>query len=212
MTVREFLVALEEGSAVLLGDSKAPSPEQVSAAAETLASLDRNARLELAHEAPEFSLAAASWAAVLLYRACQFLVFREVDGDAVREALSIPCPLAPSPSAAYSVDLVFRWLPDVISLARGVADDDPLVAGLLRLSHDWPLSSVGVCGVGAVDVEGFIDDRSLRQLYADRIIERRDAGRLSASAVRAAVHESLGMHADVWPEAARLRSEGPTSE
>jgi hypothetical protein len=103
--------------------------------------------------------------------------------------------MAPSPEVCYSTDLALRVLPQLLALARGVALDDPLVIGLNTLAHDWPLSSVGVPEVTNVDESPFIDHPTLRRLYADRIIERRDVSRLTDPRVVAAVREALGAHA-----------------
>ena len=162
--------------------------------------LDAAARPELAFEPPALSAAAAAWALEVLYRACQALVFREVDAAQVRRVLARPCPAPPSPAVCYSADLALRYLPDVLALARGIAPDDPLVGGLTTLARAWPLSSVGVPELGEVDPWTFLGDRSLRQLYVDRIIERGDAARLAHPEVRAAVRESLGAYPELAPK------------
>jgi len=69
----------------------------------------------------------------------------------------------------------------------------------MKIARAWPLSSVGVAGVSDVDVDPFIDHPSLRRLYADRIVERRDASRLGDPRVRAAVREAIGAHDELVP-------------
>jgi hypothetical protein len=159
---------------------------------EAVALLDASARPELAHDPPPLSRQAAAWALTVLYRACRALVFREIDAKTVAQHLSRPCPLPPSPSVCYSADLSLRYLPDVLALARGIAPDDPLVAGLLALARAWPLSSVGVADPGDIDPSPFLADPSLLQLYVDRIIERSDASRLGHALVREATRAALG--------------------
>src|SRR5258708_6690487 len=144
-----------------------------------VAELDRLRRANLAFEPPALDCAVGQWALRILFRGCQALVHREIGADAVKDALSEPCPAAPSPRTCYSADLALCYLPDFIRLARGVAHDDPLVQMMLVLAKQWPLSSVGVPGLGEVDVKGFIDHPSLRRLYVDRIIERTDLERLA---------------------------------
>jgi len=154
--------------------------------------LDRVAREELAAHPPQLEPAVAQWAMSVLYSAAQALVYRDIEADAVRAALSRPCPLAPSPEVCYSADLAFRYLPDLIRLARGIAQEDALVKGLSELAQAWPLSSVGVAGLKQLDVEPFIGHCSLRQLYVDRILQRSDAGRLDHPLVRQAVRQAIG--------------------
>lgn len=214
MSLRSFLTALEEGTRVRVASYETGAPlEAGEAVREALLELDRQARLELPRTPPPLSLESAIWGAITLYRGCQFLVYREVSADAVKEALAEGCPEPASPAAVYSVDLTFRSLPDLLSLARGLAADDPLVTELMRLAREWPLSSVGVRDLPAVEVSAFIVDACLRQLYVDRIIERRDASRLTHSGVREAVRASLGLHDTLAPDiATRLREMGSEEE
>jgi len=161
--------------------------------------LDSAARLELAFNAPQLDLDAASWALTQLYRACQFLSYRHIEAAAIDSVLALPCPKGTSPEVCYSVDLAFRFLPDLIALAAGIAQEDPLVVNLQRIAGDWPLSSVGVEAVDVVDISSFIDDPSLAALYVDRIIERKDVGRLTDPRVKEQVEAALGAYPDLSP-------------
>ena len=172
--------------------------------------LDRLARPDLPFDPPPLAGSVGEWALLTVYRACQALVHRDIEPDAVRAALAVPCPVPPSPAVCYSADLALRVLPDLIGLARGVARDDPLVAALETLARAWPLSSVGVGGLGPVDVRAFVDDPCLRRLYADRIIERADASRVDHPAVRDAVRAALGAFPELAPRlAAAVAPAGP---
>ena len=106
--------------------------------------LDDLARLDLAFEAPPLVLAAGQWALTLLHRGCQSLVYREIAGDAVRDGLSQPCPEKASPAVHYSVDLSFRFVPDLLKLSCGVAREDPLVEGLIAREDHSRLDHAGV--------------------------------------------------------------------
>lgn len=177
--------------------------------------LDRLARPDLPFDPPPLVPAVGEWALLRVYRACQALVHRDVGPDAVRAALAEPCPVPPSPAACYSADLAFRVLPDLIGLARGVAADDPLVAGLEALARAWPLSSVGVAGLGDVDVRAFVEDPCLLRLYADRVIERADVSRTVHPRVRDAVRAAVGAFPDLAPKLAATvviaaRADDPT--
>jgi hypothetical protein len=164
-------------------------------AAITLA--DAAARLELPGAPPALSMPAAVWAGTIFNHACRFLVYREIGGNAVAATMAAPCPLAASPSVAYSVDLTFRYLPDLTALARGIAEDDPLVEGLYALARAWPLSSVGISLPTAVDVSSFIQDRCLRMLYVDRILQRKDQSRLNHPILQQAMKEAIGLHPEL---------------
>jgi hypothetical protein len=196
MSALPFVDALLESGRVRVPSSRA-APADLEAA---VAALDHEVRPGLAFEAPPLDVPVAAWALTILYRGCQSLVYRDIDADAVRDALSQPCPAAEqSPSVCYSADLAFRYLPDLLALARGVAADDPLVTGLTELARRWPLSSVGVKGLEGLDVSSFVGDPALLQLYVDRIIERADQSRLTEPRVNEAVRTALGGYPELAP-------------
>ncbi len=166
---------------------------------EAIAYADRRARQESPGVAPPLSIPAAAWAATIFYHACRFLVYREFEPGIVVATLKTECPLPPGPSTAYSVDLTMRYLPDLVSLATGIAENDPLVEGLMLIARRWPLSSVGISIPTGVDASAFIEDRCLRTVYAERILARGDVSRLTSPAVRQVVREAIGMHGERWP-------------
>jgi hypothetical protein len=205
-----FLAALEESGRVRVPAS--PDASLFAASGEEgpdddldarLRALAGRARADLAHDPPALHLPAARWALRTLFAACQAFAHRAIPPEAIERALAAPCPAPASPSVALSVDLLFSVLPDLASLTRGLGDDDALRAGLLRLAREWPLSSVGVSGVAPpLALDAFIDDPSLRALYVDRILRRRDLTRLGAPPVDAALREALGGHPELCAEVA----------
>ena len=211
MGLFQFLSALvESGNVVVTQDFR----EEVEPEAEKiLKDFDQLYRLHLPGNAPDFVPEAAVWAAKMLHRGCQFLVCRDIDGEIVMKAMQEVCSVVPSPAAAYSVDLTFRFLPDLIGMTRNVASGDPLLQSLLQLARDWPLSSVGVEGVEVLDVSHFINNACLRQLYVDRILERKDFTRLGNPEVNQAIQQALGAHEELNPAmASRLRASVPADE
>lgn len=177
-----------------------------------IAEVDAQWRTELAGEAPPLVIDATIWALQLIHRAAQFLVFREVEPQAIHDRLAVPCPHPPSPEICYSADLALRVLPDLLKLARAAAPDDPLVDALVVLAKQWPLSSIG-CGMNIErsDVSAFIDHPALRQLYVDRVLERGDLSRLDDARVVADVRRAIGRFPELAPTIAnRLRQDVPT--
>lgn len=179
------------------------APDDLEAAVQAL---DESLRPEMPFDAPVLVRDCATWALTLLLRACQFFTYRAIDEETVRRELSVPCPRKATADVCYSVDLPFRFIPDLLALARGIAPGDPLVECLMALARDWPLSSVGVKDVGDVDVRPFIRHPSLRQLYADRIIERGDVARINSDHVREALAESIGHFPQLAPKIAEALS------
>jgi len=165
-----------------------------------LSDFEQSWRLDFPGEAPSFHGPSAGWAAKMLYRAAQAAVFRDISEPVLRDRLGVACPqVGDGTGRHYSVDLVFRFLPDLAALARHNSPEDPLLRVLQSWANQWPLSSVGMKGVETVDMGAIAGHRGLLQLYADRILAREDFSRLSDPRVQAAVRESVGAYAELSP-------------
>jgi hypothetical protein len=171
---------------------------------EAIARVDAQERLELVGDAPAPSPAAALWGLGMVENACRFLVYREFEAEDIAEVMQVSCPEPASPGVCYSADFFLRYLPDVIKLAQGMGQADPLVKHLRALAARWPLSSVGVAGIScqAKDVEAFIGHPSLRQLYLDRIAASGDVSRLDVSALRRDMRAAIGNYPQLAPRIA----------
>jgi hypothetical protein len=164
-------------------------------------------RAEFPGAPPAVSWAVVQWALAQFHSACQFAVFRDVPSATVTATLSAACPAAPGPSQHYSVDLIFRFLPDLLRLAKSAAEGDPLCDCLRRWAGEWPLSSVGIAGVNPADISPVCEDAGMLRLYVDRVIARRDTSRLNDLRVRSAVRAALGLFVELAPPiAAALNS------
>lgn len=197
----EFLNEIFRGSRVHVAALAESTSDERQNAIRVLNEWDQIYRENLPDNVPPFCETTAVWGAECFYRACQYLVFRDCSAEAINAGLTIARPKAvESPCMAYNVDLTWRFLPDLLKLASGLASDDPLVTQLRRWAVEWPLSSVGVPNLGEVDVSGFLDDPCLRCLYVDRGIARRDRTRQTNERVCAAVRETLGAFPELAPE------------
>ncbi len=207
MGILLFLSQLKESGGIVLENPSEPRAIDLERCDEALLEFERVVRPTLAWDPPELSLPAARWAVRMMYGISQMLVFRDIGGEVLERRFARRCPGAPSPSRCYSVDLTFRYLPDVLSIAQRAAPGDPLVDRIRQTAREWPLSSVGAPEIGEVSTDGFWDSRSLRQLYVDRILARQDRSRLSTGPVRAEIRESLGLYRDLCPEIAAALDE-----
>lgn len=168
-------------------------------ARETLREWDRVVRAELAGEAPVLDENAAGWAARQLFKACQCLVDRDIDADGVREALALGWPSAHGPETDYSVDLVFRFLPDLLALSRRHAPHDVLTETMEAWAREWPLSSPGVLLAGGVSPDGFIHHTALRRLYVDRVTALIAMDRIEHAEVRRWLQADLSAYPSLAP-------------
>ena len=183
--------------------------------------IETNWRKTLCGTPPEFTPLAARWAGIRLFQACQLTVFRDMDMDSADFDSFAEAIDPSSPSVHYSVDLVFRFLPDLLNFAKAASPTDPLLRQLYTWAGEWPLSSIGIGTNSSTRVEiepdnedadprsNFRLSRSsieliashpcLLQMYVDRIMNRNDISRLDHDGIRRAVATSLGMHDQLNP-------------
>jgi len=203
MKLSDFLRQLQSEGRLVFDSPDPPGndPEQEAECARLIEELDRRRRLEMAFAPPALDVATALWSARLLYRAAQFLVFRDCGEELVREdLLSSECPGKPGPQRLYSADLCLCWLPELHRRARRVSMRDALTDCLAELGRRWPLSSVGMKlspPDGGWELDDFWDQASLRTLYLDRVISRKDSSRLADERVAAAVRDAVAHRADL---------------
>ncbi|MBO9732257.1 MAG: hypothetical protein J7623_26685 [Chitinophaga sp.] len=156
--------------------------------------------LEIPGTAPDFDAAAALWSAGYIYRIVQLAMLRDAGTAQLQEWLT-PYPLPQTAAAIYSADLCLRYLPDLLSLSKGLAPDDPLVQQIRETAMQWPFSSTGMNLPAQGDMSVIISSPSLLQAYADKIIATRDSGRCDIPAVQQIVTASLGNYTSVlWPD------------
>lgn len=199
-TLTQFLEGLMVDGQAAVEDGPAPLADEP--ALQLLSQWHESAGGELACAAPAFSGPAAGWAAGVFYSVCQSVVCRDIGEKEMVSALEQRCPGHRSPSVDWSVDLVFRRLPEVFRMARHLSAADPLVRELLALAAAWPLSSVGIGELGKLGLESFVGHAGLRQLYGDRILATRDVSRLGDRRVDATLRASLGAHPELCSEIA----------
>ncbi len=157
---------------------------------------------EMPGHVPDFSPEPALWATSFLYQATQLVLLRDLDEEVINQQLT-PYPTEITPEVIYSVDLTFRFLPDLFDLARGLAPDDALVKKLRDTAIQWPFSSVGMASGANFNTDTIYNHPSLRQAYIDRIVKAKDDQRLTDVRWRELVDQALGNHRlTFWPELA----------
>jgi hypothetical protein len=193
---------LFEGRSTRVAAPQDPSESELQEAGEFLANFEGLYRLNIPGDPPRLDLEAALWAAVHYYKACQYAVFRDYGPDFAFAPADKAIVAFNSPEAHYSVDLTFRFLPDLLALCQA-ATDDPLRLELLKWARQWPLSSVGVIETCEVDIAPLLGSASLMQMYADRAIERGDVRGMQNVHGAQVIGRSLGLHQELAPELMR---------
>lgn len=200
MGFSEFLNELFAEGRVAVARPAPLDAEEAAAAIEVLEAQEQIVRLDLPAGAPEFGRTAGLAAATQFYRACQIAMFRDVGEEAIAELAKENIDGWERAAVHYSIDLTFRFLPDLVRIARTLATDDPLVNLLLGWARRWPLSSVGIVDVGdELQLGPIIESNALLTMYVDRIVSRGDRERVQCEPVRIAVRRALGLYDNLAP-------------
>ena len=195
MSISNFLEDLEKHGRVKVPDGHEPNDVERAAMRSFLLARDREVRMNFPQGAPELNEAACEWAALQLYRACQFLVCRDVSADIIEEILEKDYDeVEIDASIIYSVDLYFVYLKDLIDMAAGISEDDQLVKSLIVLAEKWPFSAVGIDCKQNGSIETIFADSCLKQVYLERIIKHNDFNCIENQDVLDAVKSSLGAY------------------
>ena len=149
---------------------------------------------------PDVDRLALKWATHQFVTAAQLTVYRQLGAIEIERRLK-PEFLTQEDdvSTAYSVDVVFRYLPDLFRIVKGMNPDDPLVSVLRRWGERWPLSSVGIMGLSELNIEPILTNRCLSLMYVDRIVEAEATDRLNHPQVRELVREAIGAFPELSP-------------
>lgn len=164
---------------------------------------------EMPATAPAFNEQAALWAAKYFYTAVQLTVLRD-EGEAVINEKLAPFPEPVDAAAVYSADLILRYLPALLQLAKGLSPADILVKVLEQTAANWPFSSAGI-DTGEITNEAIIfSDPSLSIAYTDRLIAARDLKRINGNDIKQYILSATGLHLETfWPQAAAILKNEP---
>jgi hypothetical protein len=155
-----------------------------------LLSAEQVYRKQLPPHAPVVNLDWARWAVQQFFRASQLLVHRDLGEQFILTGLEtdpafltvlpvndLPVNDLPAHSSIhYSVDLVFRFLPDLNRLAKAASSSDPLLQQIQAWFDRWPLSGarmhLGIAPEPCLleKLEPILYDRCLRILYIERVL------------------------------------------
>jgi MoxR-vWA-beta-propeller ternary system domain bpX4 len=145
---------------------------------------------------PQYNAEASLWGAKTLYTACQILLYRE-HKDAELNNLLAPYPNKITPEAILSADLCLRFLPQVLSEATLIDNEDPLIPILNDILKSWHFSGIGIeIEIGDIDFETIFTNKTLEQLYIDRVIEKKDINRAKSLTLNNKIKTVLGNYSE----------------
>ncbi|PSL46651.1 hypothetical protein CLV51_103632 [Chitinophaga niastensis] len=201
MNLSAFITHLvREGQVTVASNIHLFSPQELQNTIVVLQEYYDNDIQDMPGTAPAFDSNAALWAARYIYRAVQLAMLRQL-GEEEITTLLLPYDQPVTAATIYGADLCLRYLPDLLSLSKGLSPEDPLVKHLQETAKQWPFSSTGINIPATQGIDIIVSNPSLLQTYVDRIIATRDTGRCNVQPVLAAVKASLGNYAEVlWPD------------
>jgi MoxR-vWA-beta-propeller ternary system domain bpX4 len=191
----QTLDTLRSGEEILLYAHAVQIPSQeLELAAAFLETEYDNECLGYPGQAPAFDTAAALWAAKTVYIAAQLLLYRQ-DKEADIPAMLPAYEGVITPGTILSADLCLRFLPDVLQMAKNIDADDVLVTILAVHLQQWHYSAIGhLIQTEGLDFSVINTNSCLQQLYADRVIARKDKRLAALAEVAPMVKAALGNH------------------
>lgn len=155
-------------------------------------------RIGFPFQAPAFNKSAALWAAKTMYTSCQLILFREKQESEL--ALLLPVYNQPIDAGAIlSADLCLRFLPQVLLQTQRIDPDDALISEIEKHLQVWHYSSIGYTKNVVITADDEIfKNKCLEQLYADRVVEKKDTSRAMQPCLRDKIKADLGIFTPIF--------------
>ena len=174
----------QTGRLVVTHPVASEQPDQATLA-EWLTLVEKPYRMQLPNTPPPLEITWAIWAVQQFYRASQLMVHRELDEQFIWMGLQTePAELHETnareltatevASIHYSVDLHFRFLPDLERLAKAAIPSDPLLKQIDAWAERWPLSGARLHrkSIDPEKLEPILRNHCLRIMYIERVLDR----------------------------------------
>lgn len=130
--------------------------------------------LEFPLQTPLFNEEAALWSAEFVYLTAQFILYRK-DHDEKLDDLFPKLERGVDAGSVLSVDLCFRFIPDMLLELKHINTEDPVIKILENQLQKWHYSGIKYSlDVDALDLDWIFPNRCIRQLYLDRIVAHKN--------------------------------------
>lgn len=150
---------------------------------------------------PPFDEKAALWSAKILYLTCQLILNRENDIEEIKKLLPFYQEEI-NASSILSADLCLRFLPQTLVETKHIDPDDELIDIVEKHLVQWHYSSIGYpLKIDSLNLNELSNNECLLQLYADRIILKKDKIRAENPLLLPKIKEIMGIYTDLfWKE------------
>lgn len=177
------------------------STEQETAVVDYLQREYENEGLEYPFTPPPFDAKAALWASKTVYFSAQLLLNRKnLPGTASSYVMGYDYEL--TAGAILSTDICLRFLPAILRELKLIDLEDPLISVLQSHLQQWHFSGVGyLTELDDIDYTIPLENDCIKQLYVDRIIERKARNYIDGSPLGEFVLGSMGEYtSEYWQE------------
>lgn len=173
--IADMFDSIRQGSvvAISLADDETLSNGDRKQLVDFIEQSDQLARLHAPSTPPSLCIESACWAAQTMHFFVRILLNR------IETEVNLPASLAASePSGTeashhWSVDLVFRVLPDLERRCSAANSLDPLRNTIRQVAGRWPLSATGIeCEFAPKAKDTVLESPSLRRELLDRVYAR----------------------------------------
>ena len=146
---------------------------------------------------PEVSVNAAHWASRVLYILCTFIVDRRFVIEEIDSLIQIVPEPNISDENSWTVDLFFRQLPRLHTIAQKTSSNDPLLKVIEDLIVKWPLCSPGMSEIQPLKLN--TNHTALVELFIERIIEAEDVSKVYTQHIRDRIISNIGIDKRIAP-------------
>lgn len=190
---------LHDGNAAVptLPTILAPAAEDLRQATVVLCDAEGVLRAAAPATPPPLNAAAALWALRVFGWAGYTALDRHQERTTLPDELSVSRPDATRLENHWSVDVVFRFLPELCRRAQRIAPEDDLHATLQAIAAAWPMSTVGMpVEWSAESLQRVMSDRSLSRILVDRVAVRADKRLAANETVQTMLRDDAGAYAE----------------
>ncbi|MEN2398609.1 hypothetical protein GKZ90_0002365 [Flavobacterium sp. MC2016-06] len=152
-------------------------------------------------QAPKFSATAAFWGAKTVYSAAQLLLYREHKIEELDVFLP-PYNGEINASVILSADLCLRFLPQVVMEMKRIDAEDAAIVILEKHLEYFHYAAIGFDVVSEnINLEVVFSDPCFKQLYLNRVVERKAKKTAEIETVKGALMAGFGDYKQVfWKE------------
>lgn len=149
----------------------------------------------------QFRPDSALWAAEFVYLAAQLILYRK-DQNKDLKNLFPELELDISPETMLSVDMCFRYLPDMITQLKLIDTEDPLLDILEMELTKWHYSGINSnLDIDKLNFDVIFTNKRLQQLYLNRIVDFRNEKLAYHIQIVPLLKENFGIYSkDFWKE------------